>query len=280
MPDEKKAAAVSADGRGVETDPSSTTAESPATTRLRLDYVLAEPLPNPGPDDWDDEEDIEPPTPTPVEVQLEDALGPAGPKETVMPSPVQKDAGSKRASRAIAWVVGGLVVPAVVVLGIGEWKGRPAVPEPTGTVIMIERPAEPLPPADAVTATEAVSDHVPPLPVPKPAATKPTAPPEPTNPVVAAVPESPPAPPPTETKSIPTTLVITALGGKPKCTSECVWADITDEGLPRIVDGKQKVVCGEDAWMIAEQTWIDSGPQKYCFTATGISVPDEDPIGP
>jgi hypothetical protein len=138
---------------------------------------------------------------------------------------------------------------------------------------------EPIEPTSEVA--EAVSGHVPPLPIPV-TVVAPVPAPKPVTVAAATKPSTSvtdgfakpgaTAAAITPKPAAPDSLVVTATGRTPACKAECAWAD-TDpsNGFPKTVGGKRSVTCGDATYDVTAWTKIADGPQKYCYTVTGIT---------
>lgn len=134
--------------------------------------------------------------------------------------------------------------------------------EPTTVAIVATSPAapavavaKPVPPTPPVAAAKPIAAATP-L-VVKPATT------------TVAAPVAAPA------SEIPRSIVVSAMGKNPSCKAAYAWGNLDPaDGYPFTVNGTRTVTGpGGTTYVVATWTKIADGPQKYCYKATGITVP-------
>jgi len=64
------------------------------------------------------------------------------------------------------------------------------------------------------------------------------------------------------------------MGKNPACKGAYAWGNLDPaDGYPFTVNGTHVVTGPGGSYVTASWTKITSGPQKYCYTATGITAP-------
>ncbi len=93
------------------------------------------------------------------------------------------------------------------------------------------------------------------------------------KPVVAAKVVAAAAPPAPQKAKLPDSLVVSSMGPKPACKAECAWGNVSPTtGLPMVANGTHAVTCGDVTYAVTTLAKIADGPQKYCYTVTGVSA--------
>ena len=93
------------------------------------------------------------------------------------------------------------------------------------------------------------------------------------KPVVAAKVVAAAAPSAPTKAKLPDSLVVSSMGPKPACKAECTWGNVSPTtGLPMVANGTHAVTCGDATYAVTTLAKIADGPQKFCYTVSGVSA--------